>query len=606
MAGAAARQFDAAGVKRQLTRMHTRSITLIVCWLLSRRVLVGLLICTLPAALAGGGAQTVPFVPVTHELLVAPNPEDWIHYSRTYDAQRFSPLTQITRENVAQLKEVFRLEFPAGTQESIPLVYRGVMYMIVPPRSVQAIDAATGALIWEHRRPSGSSRAKTLAIYDDMIYFTAPDAKIVALDARTGDVRWEAATTGTMTSGAIVVEGKVISGRACSPVGANCYIAAHDARTGRELWRFMTAAQDSDPGGASWGGAPEAGRMASPWGLPGSYDPERRLILWGVANPMPNTRADRHGGNPQAIPTHAPADLYSNSTVALHPDTGKLAWYFQHLPGDDWDLDFTNERTLVRTRFDPDPAFVKWINPTVPRGELRDMSVMVGEGGGVFAVDRSNGQFLWATPFPFDTPNFLISHIDGRTGTVYANEDLMFKRPGDRHVICFWNTRSYWPTAYHPGTNSLYVPYVDNCLDMTAADPAQGIRERRVGSPRLGPGSLETWAGLAKVNLTTGEIQYLHRQRAPGQGAVLATAGDLIFWGDLDQKFRAFDAHTGRILWEQTLGGTIQNSTITYGVHGKQYVAVFTGEGLITSGLIQQAGIQPKRGYNALYVFALP
>jgi alcohol dehydrogenase (cytochrome c) len=558
-------------------------------------------------AISAISAQRPAFEPVTQKVLENPSPDDWLMYSRTYDAQRFSPLKQITKQNVGQLREVFKKELGKGTQESIPLVYRGVMYLMAPGASVQALDATTGELIWEHKRPDGTppGRAKALSMFEDMIFYTSPDQFIVALDARTGAVRWETKTSGGMTSGSIVADGKVITGRACSPVGENCYIAAHDAKTGKELWRFRTAAQDSDPGGATWGGAPEAGRMAATWGLPGGYDPARRTILWGVSNPMPNTRAARHAGNASAIPTHAPADLYSNSTVALDPDTGKLKWYYQHLPGDDWDQDYTNERTLVRTAVRPDPKFVKWINPDIKPGEERDLSVMVGEGGGIFALDRSTGQFLWANPFPFDGPNFLISNIDGKTGRVYANESVMFKAPGERHVICAWNTRSYYPNAYHPGMNALFVSFVDNCLDMTAGSIDGKVRDRRVGIPREGS-NLDTWAGLARINLSTGETTFIHRQRAPGQGAVLATAGDVVFWGDLDQKFRAFDPETGKILWEQALGGMIQNSTITYAVNGKQYVAVLTGEGLITNGLLQQAGLKPNRGYNSLYVFALP
>jgi alcohol dehydrogenase (cytochrome c) len=156
--------------------------------------------------------------------------------------------------------------------------------------------------------------------------------------------------------------------------------------------------------------------------------------------------------------------------------------------------------------------------------------------------------------------------------------------------------------SYHPGRNSLYVPYVDNCLDMTRADGNQP--ERRTGVRR--PGSdPEKFGGIAKINMATGEIQRIYEGRAPGNGATLATAGDLIFWGDLDQKFRAFDADTGKILWETTLGGPIQNSTITYRVNGKQYVAVLTGLGAITANLFQQAGINPQRN-NAIHVFALP
>ena len=214
-------------------------------------------------------------------------------------------------------------------------------------------------------------------------------------------------STGGLSSGTIVFGDKVVTGRTCNGQRANCYIAAHDARTGKEAWRFYTASGPDDPAGdASWGGAPEATRTASTWGLGGSYDPVRNVIYWGVANPTPNTRAARHAGNIDAIPRTAPADLYSNSTVAINAATGKLSWYFQHLPGDDWDQDYTNERILLRTKVSPDPKFVKWMNPDVPRGQERDIVVNVGEGGGIFALDRATGQFLWANPFPYDAPEF--------------------------------------------------------------------------------------------------------------------------------------------------------------------------------------------------------
>ena len=349
--------------------------------------------------------------------------------------------------------------------------------------------------------------------------------------------------------------------------------------------------------------------MASTWGLPGGYDPVKRLVYWGIANPTPNTRMVRHGGNVDAIPTQSPADLYSNSTVALNPDTGKLAWYYQHLPGDDWDEDYTHERTLFRTAVSPDPKFVKWWNPDIRRGQQRDVMVMVGEGGGMWALDRGTGQFLWATPFPYDTKNFIIASIDGKTGIAHLNTDLLFREPGQNHVLCYWNTRSYWPLAYHPGQNSLYVPYVDNCMDMTSAAPAKdgqpATPEKRVGSRRAGV-DVQNFAGVAKVNMSTGEAKIIYKGRAPGNGAMLATAGDLVFWGDLDGKLHAFDAVSGKTLWETALQGTVQNSTITYAVNGKQYLAILSGEGALSGGLIDQAGIKPTRKHNALYVFALP
>jgi glucose dehydrogenase len=240
---------------------------------MTRRLLclgVGLL-----AAFGVGGsvvrAQRPVFAPVTAEMLVKPSADDWLMYSRTYDAQRFSPLKQITKQNAGQLKEVFKKDLGTGVFEGIPIVYRGVMYLMTPGAAVQALDATTGALIWEHRRAAGASRVKTVAIYEDMVYYPSPDGYIVALDARTGEVRWETKTTGGMVAGSVVIEGKVLTGRTCAPRRENCYISAHDAKTGVELWRFYTAAGSTEPGGDTWGGAPDETRAASTWGLrPGS------------------------------------------------------------------------------------------------------------------------------------------------------------------------------------------------------------------------------------------------------------------------------------------------------------------------------------------------
>jgi alcohol dehydrogenase (cytochrome c) len=577
-------------------------------------------ICVVLIAISTAVAlQVKPFVPVTTEMLLNPSPNDWLMFSRTYDAQRYSPLNQVTTQNVSQLTQAWTHEFNTGSIENIPTVYNGVMYFITPSGIVRALDATNGNMLWEYKRPgNGQSRSKNLAIFEDMIYYSAPDSYVVALDARTGALRWETKQDSrSHTSGPIVVEGKIISGGGGANSRNNCYISALDARTGKEIWRFYTTAGKDDPeGDASWAGTPEASRVATTWALPGSYDPVRRLIYWGIANPIPNTRMDRHGGNAFAIPLTAPADLYSNSTVALNPDTGKLVWYYQHLPGDDWDEDINEERTLIRTSVNPDPRFVKWINPDIPRGQMRDISVNVGEGGGIWALDRATGQFLWATPFPYDTPDFILSGIDVKTGKATINKDRIMTKPGDRHTVCFFNTRSYWPTAYSPVTNSLYVPFIDNCLDETAKGEAvngqRGSAERRVGAPRPGADPALARNGLAKVNLSTGEIQRWMNGEVPSTGAVLATAGGLIFWGDLNQKFRAFDAQSLKMLWETNLGGPVTVSTITYAVNGRQYISVIGGDNLAVPGLITgtmgpaKVAITPNRMHNAIYTFALP
>jgi alcohol dehydrogenase (cytochrome c) len=621
-------------------------------------------------------SQVRPYSPVTEAMLQNPSPNDWLMFSRTYDAQRFSPLNQINKQNVGRLTQVWSKDMATGTQESIPLVHDGVMFVVsTGPKGspaaplLWALDATNGNLLWEYRRPSGGAiNSKSFALYEDMVYYPAPDGYIVALDAKTGAVRWEtlAVQQGSrLTAGLVVAGNKIISGRTCggTPRQSSCYIAAHDAKTGKELWKFYTAAGPEDPvGDASWGGAPVADRSASTWGLAGSYDPVKKVIYWGVANPTPNSRNDRHGGKANAISMSAPADLYSNSTVAIDVETGKLKWYYQHLPGDDWDQDYTNERILLRTSVNPDPKAVKWINPTIPRNQQRDMAVSVGEGGGLFALDQNDGKFLWAMPFPVDTPRFLISRIDP-DGKTWINEDLINDLPNERNVICSYNTKSYWPMSYHPGKNSLYIPYVDNCVDYTSANPAgtpqappvyevkpsvcpgpadpaataaaaaapaaggrggpggargaapagRGGAATAAGTPYIKVAILRDgidpnkFAGIAKVNMTTGEMTKIYEGCAPGNGATLATGGDVIFWGDLARRFRAFDADNGKILWETVLPGSIQNSTITYSVNGKQYVAVLTGRGGVTGQLLAQVGITPPPvNSNGLYVFALP
>ena len=584
-----------------------------------KQVLIVITCITLAAGVAAS-AQVKDFKPVTDEMLLHPNPGDWLMPSRTYDWQRFSPLDEINKQNVGQLRMAWSRGMASGISENIPMVYAGVMYVVNPGAVIQALDATNGDLIWEYQRklPADAKnflgegmRTRNLAIYDDTVLYTTPDGYLVALDARTGKVRWETQThdyhlRSQHTSGPIVVDGKVISPRSCpnpETTRAGCFIAAHDARTGKELWRFYGTPAPGEPGGDSWGDVPLEQRMASFWGLPGSYDPVRKLIYWGVANPAPYTRIKRHNGNPDAVSRSAPADLYSNSTLALDPQTGKLAWYYQHLPGDDWDSDFAHERILLRTAINPDPAALKWINPLIPRGQQRDILVTVGEPGGIFALDRDKGEFVWATPFPYDSPDYILSNIDVETGKTYINWDRVFKEDGEKHTICFLNTKSYWPMAYSPARNSLFLPYTDVCGSMTANSRIQqGATRETVARPGSDPNNL---SGLASMDMATGKILWRHTQYAPSQGAVLATAGDLVFWGDMDRRFRAFDAGTGKVLWETILGSSIQTSTITYAVGGKQYVAVLTGEGQVTL-YPQFPKIKVPRTHNAIYVFALP
>jgi alcohol dehydrogenase (cytochrome c) len=566
-------------------------------------------------------AQTAPkitdFKPVTESVLENPNPADWLMLSRTFDEQRFSPLNQINKSNVGQLRMAWTRGLGNGTQESTPIVYNGVMYINAPGASIQALDATNGDLIWEYAREykglnAGSARSKSLGIYEDMIYFAAPDGFIVALDAVTGKVRWETqASYGGQTAGGILVaDGKVLSNRTCEQgKRENCFISALDAKTGKELWKFYTTAAPGEPGGDTWGDVPVDQRAAGPWGLPGSYDPKRKVTYWGIANPNPYTRLTRHNGKADAVPLTAPVELYADSTVALDINTGKLVWYYQELPGDDWDADHNHERILLRTKMNPDPKHAKWISPDVKAGEERDVIVTVAEGGGMFVVEQGTGKFLWARPFPYDVPDINMNHIDVKTGLTSLNKDKVFWKDGDSIMGCYHNTRGLWAIAYHPGKNSLYVPFQDQCLTMTA-----NMKTKAGWGPRKGiirPGSDPAkYMNIGKIDIATGEMKLLLSQPQASSGSALVTAGDLMFWGDQNRRFRALDADDGKVLWEGIVGGPVVTSTITYAVKGKQYVMIFTGEGQsVTAGpllLTKDTMPQAVRGHNSVVVFALP
>ena len=562
-------------------------------------------------------SQVPQFIPVTESVLTNPDPADWLMINRTFDQHRFSPLNQINKNNVGQLRMAWTRGLPAGTQETTPTVYRGIIYMYVPGASVQAIDGTNGDLIWEYQRDYPKSvnpqaaRNKNVGIYEDMIYFAAPDGVLIALDAKTGAVRWETKVDhgGQTAGGMLVADGKVITSRTCEMAKReNCFIAAHDAKTGKEVWKFYVTAAPGEPGGDTWADMPVDQRAAGPWGLPGSYDPKRKLIYWGVANPNPYTRLTRHGRH-DAVSFTAPANLYSNSTVALDINTGKLAWYYQELPGDDWDADHNQERILVRARVNPDPRHVKWIASAVPRNQERDLVVTVGEGGGMFVLDQESGKFLWAHPFPYDDPNINMNHIDLESGRTRVNPDKLFKKDGDKILGCYHNTRGLWSIAYNPKNNSLYVPFQDQCVSMTANLTAKAGWGPRTGVMRPGIDP-KNFMNLAKIDLSTGEMRVLHSQPQPANGSALITAGDLVFWGDLNRRFRAFDADTGKVLWESVVGGMVMTSTITYSVNGKQYILINTGEGQsVTAGplnLTKAAMPKAIRGHNSVVAFALP
>ena len=577
----------------------------------------GLVLAAAVAAPPAAPAQSPPaeFVPVTDAMLQAPAPDDWLMWRRTLDGWGYSPLDEIDRDNVGDLRLVWsRALRRGGRQQGTPLVYDGVLYMPNPSDVIQAIDAATGDLLWEYRRdlpddacerimPGVCTTNRNLAIYENLIIDTSVDEYVFALNAQTGELVWETRVLdyqvhpANQSTGPIIANGKVISGRSCMPAAGPeaCVITAHDARTGEELWRRRTTPAPGEPGDETWGGVPDQQRRhVGTWMAP-SFDPELNLLYIGtsVTSPAPKFLV---GG---ADLTH----LYHNSTLALDADTGGIVWHYQHL-NDHWDLDHPFERLLVDTVVRPDPAAVSWINPRLrPGRERRVMTGIPGKTGIVYTLDRVTGEFLWATP---TVAQNVVSRIDGATGAVTENPEAVFRGFGQEVFTCptAMGGKDWEAGAYSPRTNTMYMPLRNACARMAPLD--DGGRSLYSLSMRneLAPGT-DSLGAVWAISAETGAVAWIHEQRAATM-SLAATAGGLVFVGDVNGRFKALDDETGEVLWEINLGSPVSGFPVTYAAGGRQYVIAGTGTGGNASRWSAMTPeLRPSSGNN-IFVFALP
>ena len=573
-------------------------------------IVAALVVATAPPALA---QEPDRIRPVTDAELLDPSPDEWLMWRRTLNGWGYSPLDQIDRDNVGSLRLVWsRALATDGRQQGTPLVRDGVMFMPNPQDTIQAIDAVTGDLIWEYRRDRPDDLGdymigslidtnRNIAIHGELIFHTSMDDHLVALDAETGDVVWDTeildytVNPANQTSGPIVANGKVYSGRSCDPRGGPhaCVITAHDPATGEELWRTRLIPGPGEPGDETWGDVPfeERGHVGS-WMVP-SIDPELNLVYVGtsVTSPAPKFLLGGIENN----------YLYHNSTLALDGDTGEIVWYYQHL-NDHWDLDHPFERLLVDTAVAPDPAAVSWINPRLEPGAVRRVLTGIpGKTGVVYTLDRETGEFLWARPTV--TQN-VISAIDGATGEVTENAELIFTAEGQEVLTCpTWFGGKDWEAgAYSPRTNRMYMPLRNTCARMMATREAR-IHYALALRHQLAPGT-DQLGTIQAISAETGTTDWLYEQRAATMSLV-ATGGGLVFGGDTNGRFRAFDDETGEVLWEINLGSPVSGFPITYAVDGRQYVAVSTGTSGTASGFTRLTPeLRPSTGNN-LFVFAL-
>ncbi|MGZ3275432.1 MAG: outer membrane protein assembly factor BamB family protein [Caulobacteraceae bacterium] len=571
-----------------------------------------------PPGEGGGGAPVTAKVPlVLHEpkpvpaaMLVKPSDDDWLMFRRTLNGWGYSPLAQITPRNVAGLRLAWSRALPQGSYEGTPIVHDGVMYIIAANDQIQAVDAATGDLIWNFKRRyaegfRGGGSKRNAAIFENLIIDSSADGFVYAVDIHTGKQVWETKVTdfktqSASTSGGPIIAGdKVISGRNCArDAGPDaCVMVANDARTGKEVWRTHTMPKPGEPGDDSWGSVPWEKRLqVGAWMAP-TYDPELNLIYFGTSVTAPTTKYLLAGNDKK--------HLYSTSTLALDGNTGKIVWHYQHI-NDHWDFDHTFERLLVDTQVAPDPKAVSWINPKIKPGERRQVLTGIpGKTGIVYTLDRKTGEFLWATP---SVRQNVVQKIDGATGEPTMNPATVFTGPDQSVDVCpsFAGGKNWMEGAYSPRTGLMYMPLQNICSVVTSEGPktngqiGMGINYTAV----MPPG--ETNVGTIRaISASTGRTAWKFDQRA-GMMSLMATGGGLVFGGDAVGRFKALDDATGKKLWEVNLASPVGGYPISYGVEGRQYVAIGTGFSPEASALTRETPEYKPSTDNVLYVFTLP
>ena len=534
------------------------------------------------------------YTPVTDALLQSPPAGEWPTWRRGYDGQGFSPLRQINKTNVGALRAAWSWALPNGPNESTPLFHDGVLFVHSYGDKVQAIDAATGDLLWQYSRrlPMGTppSVKRAIAIYGDKVYTGTSDTHIVALDAKTGRVVWDKPIADQkqgygLTGGVTVAKGKVIASTTGRAPGGN-FIVGLDAQTGQEAWRFGTIPKDGEFGGNTWNNVPHEKRNGGSVWVPGSYDSTTGLLYIGVGQ--------TYDTGPYRNPVAGSNDdlLFTDSTLAIDPDTGKLKWHYQHLSNDQWDYDWAFTRQLVRL---------------TPGGSL-----LVGTGGkqAVYDyVDAKSGEYAFS--FDLGVQN-VITGVEPKTGTKRIDASLT---PGNGQMVTTCphagGAKNWLPDSYNPDSHVLFVSLVEACMDLIPVAPggrgslSTGVR----WTLRPRPDSDGKYGRVHAINIETKKTVWMARQRAPMSTGVLATAGGIVFAGAIDRGFSAYDDATGKELWRTRLNDVPSSAPITYLVNGRQYVALVTGNGGAQAAtfpaLVPEIKNPPDRGAT-LWVFELP
>ncbi len=538
--------------------------------------------------------------PVTDERLLDPEPGNWLMYKRTYDLQGFSPLDQINADNVADLEPVWT--FSTGVNdghEAPPIVNDGIMFVTGAFNTLFALDARNGDLIWEYRRDLAEDVApevccglvnRGVALYGDKVYMATLDSHLLAFDAATGEMAWDTTvadyTQGyAMTLAPLAADGKVLVGVSGGEYGIRGFVSAYDAESGEELWKTYTIPEPDEPGGDTWPGDTWQ-RGGGPIWVTGSYDPDLGLTYWGTGNGGPWMGDTRPGDN-----------LYVASVIALDIDTGEIEAHYQYVPNESWDYDEISDQTLVEVERD---------------GQTVKGLIHAGRDGYFYLLDRNDLSFIYGVPLMEGGPLTITGFEDDGRPIIPDEHRPGLDKPAEACPVT-GGANNWFGLAFSPQTGYAYVPTTEYCMTITGTEVQYEAGKNYTGADaeRYPPEGMDWTGALQAIDVATGEVVWKHQQTLPSRSAVMATAGGLVFGGDIyDREFRAYDANTGDILWRFKANSSVEGVPVSYEIDGVQYVAVLAGYGGSAANYVPRAAeafgipFTPVRG-GTVWVFAL-
>ena len=520
-------------------------------------------------------AALPPYTPVTDARLTKPEPQNWLMYRGNYAGWGYSPLKRINDNNVSSLTLAWA--YSTGEMEghqSPPIVNNGYMYITTPNNQVIALEARTGRELWRYKKAIPEELQQLhptnrgVGLYGNKVFIATTDAMVVALDAATGKELWKT-SIGDWKAGyystlaPLVAKGKVMVGVSGGEYGVRGYIAAVDAETGKESWRTYTVPAPNEPGGDTWPGETYKRGGGSVW-ITGTYDPETNLAFWGTGNAAPWMPDTRPGDN-----------LYTSSTIALDINTGQIKGHHQYHQNDAWDWDEVSAPVLVDVERD---------------GKKVKSLIHAGRNGYLWHLERTSGKVNFVDAWPFVKQNVFTS-VDKKTGRP-TYDPSKIPQTGRTTSFCpsLWGGKDWPPEAYNPDTGLFYVPANNNlCSELTGEKVAYKKGELYIGvaldniltnvrmsdAAKTGIGEVQAWDLGKKKQVWT------HVYPEMNWGPLLTTGGNLLFGGGTnDRKFRAFNASTGKLLWEFPTNSGVTGVPSSFEVDGEQYIAVQSGWGV--------------------------